>query len=86
MALKESNDNKAPGPDGLNFKWLKILWLGIEQKVKEFFEKFYSMGDIRVGANSSFISLISKVKEAKYIGGKGIVMKIDFAKAYDSVN
>ena len=148
LALKESNDNKAPGPDGLNFKWLKTLWPGIEQKVKEFFEKFYRTGDIPGGANSSFISLIPKVTEAKHMtdyrpislincsiklllkvlanrlkprlsaliaeeqsafipgrnisdgillanevihsmrvkGGEGIVMKIDFAKAYDSVN
>ena len=148
VALKESSDNRAPGPDGLNFKWIKSIWPAVELKVKEFFENFYNTGDIPRGANSSFIALIPKVTGAKQmsdfrpispincsikllfkvlanrikpslhsliaeeqsafipgrnigdgillaneiihsmrgLGGDGIIMKIDFAKAYDSVN
>lgn len=148
MALKEGSDNKAPGPDGLNFKWLKSILPDMEQKVMVFFEHFYDRGEFPSGANSSFISLIPKIKDAKHMyefrpislincsikllfkvlanrlkpclqsliaeeqfaflpgrficdgillanevihsmrksGEDGIIMKIDFAKAYDSVN
>src|ERR1044072_564640 len=53
-------NDKSPGPDGFNFRFIKNLWdllkHDVESKVKEFFDR----GTWPKGCNASFISLISK--------------------------
>lgn len=60
VALKDSDSEKAPGPDGFNAGWLMALWPRISVRVKEFFDNFFHTGFVPKGANSSFIVLIPK--------------------------
>lgn len=61
-ALKQSNSEKAPGPDGLNAGALKTFWHLLKEKLLKDFQKFMISGELPVGMNSSFIRLIPKVK------------------------
>ncbi|GJW64409.1 hypothetical protein Tco_0116293 [Tanacetum coccineum] len=53
--------NKAPGPDGFSFHLLKNYWELISYDVTEFVTNFFDSCSIPSGANSAFITLISKV-------------------------
>lgn len=64
LALKESDLKKAPGPDGFNTGWIKIMWESLHSKILKFFDIFYNSGSIPAGANSSFIALIPKKPNA----------------------
>lgn len=59
-ALKASDSNKAPGPDGLNVGVLKSMWKYIQKDFMEFFSEFNSNRVIPRGINSSFMALIPK--------------------------
>lgn len=65
VALKESDPDKAPGPDGFNYKWLKRLRGTIKDQVSVFFSQFYEPSLILTGANSSFSVLIPKIQAPK---------------------
>lgn len=60
FALKDSDPNKAPGPDGLNMGFLKTIWKLIRGDVLTLFEDFYNGINLPRGLNSSFIALIPK--------------------------
>ena len=60
-ALHSLADDKAPSPDRMNIKSIKILWPYIGKKVVSFIENFCLSLKIPTGANSSFIALIPKV-------------------------
>uniref|UniRef100_A0A251UDF3 Putative RNA-directed DNA polymerase, eukaryota, Reverse transcriptase zinc-binding domain protein n=1 Tax=Helianthus annuus TaxID=4232 RepID=A0A251UDF3_HELAN len=62
-ALKECGDDKAPGPDGFNFKFIKVFWHLFETDFLKVFERFFEDGAFSMGCNSSFIKLIPKIKD-----------------------
>lgn len=67
---KESNDamwecesEKSPGPDGLNFKFIKEFWGIIKSDVLRFLDEFYVNGIFPKGSNASILALIPKVQD-----------------------
>lgn len=61
-ALRQSSSEKAPGPDGLNVGALKAFWHLLKEDMLKDFKKFMVSGELPRGMNSSFISLVPKVK------------------------
>ncbi|GKC59266.1 cysteine-rich receptor-like protein kinase [Tanacetum coccineum] len=53
-------EDRAPGPDGLNFKILKQNWNVIKDDMIRFFEEFRAKGCFPKALNNSFITLIPK--------------------------
>ncbi|XP_022019330.1 uncharacterized protein LOC110919364 [Helianthus annuus] len=56
-------DEKAPGPDGMNFRFIKHFWNSFKEDFMKIFDEFYNTGDINLGSGASFIALIPKVKD-----------------------
>ncbi|KAJ0433652.1 putative RNA-directed DNA polymerase [Helianthus annuus] len=53
-------DDKAPGPDGFNFKFIKNFWSIFSADCMNIMNEFYETGSISRGVGSSFITLIPK--------------------------
>ncbi|GJW94067.1 RNA-directed DNA polymerase, eukaryota [Tanacetum coccineum] len=66
-AVWDCGENKSPGPDGFTFEFFRHFWdlIGLDlcAAVQHFFEK----GTFPRGCNSSFIALIPKVPDAKFV-------------------
>ncbi|KAJ0443306.1 putative RNA-directed DNA polymerase [Helianthus annuus] len=62
-AVWECDGDKAPGPDGFNFKFLKRCWNGLQGNFVKLFEEFYANPHISRSCSSSFIALIPKIKD-----------------------
>ncbi|KAI3820444.1 hypothetical protein L1987_07991 [Smallanthus sonchifolius] len=62
-AIWECGDDRAPGPDGYNFRFLKRCWPCFEQDFYRLFEEFFKEPHISLGCSSSFIALIAKVTD-----------------------
>ncbi|KAJ0936414.1 putative RNA-directed DNA polymerase [Helianthus annuus] len=62
-AVFECGADKAPGPDGFNFKFIKRYWSLFENDFSNMLASFYSKGNISEGCGSSFITLIPKNKD-----------------------
>jgi len=56
--------NKAPGPDGINFFFIKKAWNIIGGDIVQMVDEFYRTNLLPPGINSSFVTLIPKVKGA----------------------
>ncbi|KAF5790976.1 putative RNA-directed DNA polymerase [Helianthus annuus] len=63
MAVWECDGDRAPGPDGFNFKFIKRCWAGFREDLMRLFNKFYDEGSLNTCCTSSFIALIPKVKD-----------------------
>ena len=61
-AAFDCGSNKAPGPDGFNFRFVKRFWNLFEDDFYKILEEFYATGTINSGCGSAFITLIPKVK------------------------
>ncbi|KAL4282967.1 hypothetical protein GQ457_16G007830 [Hibiscus cannabinus] len=66
-AIKCSDGNKAPGPDGFNLDFYKKFWPSLRVKVISFFKEFYKGKLKDKSVNHSFITLIPKVSCPKKI-------------------
>ncbi|GKV44307.1 hypothetical protein SLEP1_g51499 [Rubroshorea leprosula] len=66
-AVWECESSKSPGPDGFNFKFVKVMWEDIKSDVVEFVQEFHEQGKIAKGSNASFIVLIPKVENPQKI-------------------
>ncbi|GKV29753.1 hypothetical protein SLEP1_g38652 [Rubroshorea leprosula] len=66
-AVWECESSKSPGPDGFNFKFVKVMWEDIKSDVVEFVQEFHEHGKIAKGSNASFIVLIPKVENPQKI-------------------
>ncbi|GMJ07534.1 hypothetical protein HRI_004422600 [Hibiscus trionum] len=66
-AIKSSDGNRAPGPDGFNLNFFKCFWPNVKQGVLDFFEKFYSGSLLDSFFNQSFVALIPKTPNPMYI-------------------
>ncbi|GJV35020.1 retrovirus-related pol polyprotein from transposon TNT 1-94 [Tanacetum coccineum] len=53
--------DKAPGPDGFNFKYIKRFWDVIKVDVLKAVRCFWETGEFSKGCNASFVNLIPKV-------------------------
>lgn len=57
----DCGSEKNPGPNELNFKFIKESWHVIKPDVAQFLEEFFVNGVFPKGSNASFIALIPKV-------------------------
>lgn len=62
LALKQSSAGKAPGPDGMNTGAIKSLRSLLKDEMLRTIKTFMDSGKLPGGMNSSFISLVPKVK------------------------
>ncbi|GJU06616.1 RNA-directed DNA polymerase, eukaryota, reverse transcriptase zinc-binding domain protein [Tanacetum coccineum] len=59
--------DRAPGPDGFTFKFITTFWDLLEADVVHSVNEFFLSGTFPKGCNSSFIVLIPKVPNAKFV-------------------
>ncbi|MCH95604.1 cysteine-rich receptor-like protein kinase, partial [Trifolium medium] len=52
---------KSPGPDGINFGFIKGFWPEMQTDIMRFIAEFHRNGKLSKGLNSTFIALIPKV-------------------------
>ena len=62
-AVWDCGCEKSPGPDELNFKFIKQFWQLLKPDFLRFLDEFHANGIFPKGSNASFISLIPKVPE-----------------------
>jgi hypothetical protein len=60
-AVWDCDSFKSPGPDGVNFGFIKDFWEIIKGDVMRFISEFHRNGKLSRGINSTFIALIPKV-------------------------
>jgi len=60
-AVWDCDSNKSPGPDGINFGFIKEFWPDIKDEVMRFVSEFHRNGKLSKGINATFIALIPKV-------------------------
>ncbi|GKA92757.1 RNA-directed DNA polymerase, eukaryota [Tanacetum coccineum] len=67
LAVWDCGVNKSPGPDGFTFEFFRKFWKVIGPDFCEAVEHFFKQGSFFKGCNSSFIALIPKVLDAKFV-------------------
>ena len=60
-AVWDCESFKRPGPDGVNFGFIKDFWEDIKGDVMQFISEFHRNGKLSRGINTTFIALIPKV-------------------------
>lgn len=81
-AVDSCNAQKAPGPDGFNFRFIKASWEVIKNDIYGIIEDFYHSSCLPKGSNVAFIALIAKCenpegfKDYRPISMVGCVYKI----------
>ncbi|GAU32654.1 hypothetical protein TSUD_219040 [Trifolium subterraneum] len=60
-AVWDCESNKSPGPDGINFGFIKDFWPEMQGEVMRFIMEFHRNGKLTKGLNSTFIAMIPKV-------------------------
>ena len=66
-AVWECGSDKSPGPDGLNFKFIKQFWNSIKPDILRFLDEFHVNRIFPKGLNASFIALIPKVPDPQML-------------------
>ncbi|GKE95891.1 hypothetical protein Tco_1580746, partial [Tanacetum coccineum] len=66
-AVWDCDSNKAPGPDGFTFGFIKKYWDLLRKDIFKFVNSFFDSGLMPQGANSSFFMLIPKVSNPIHI-------------------
>ncbi|GJS06437.1 putative RNA-directed DNA polymerase, eukaryota, reverse transcriptase zinc-binding domain protein [Tanacetum coccineum] len=66
-AVWECGGDRAPGPDGFTFRFFTAFWDTIEEDVVRFVQEFSISHEIPKGCNPSFIALIPKTPNAKFV-------------------
>nr|GEV01833.1 cysteine-rich receptor-like protein kinase 10 [Tanacetum cinerariifolium] len=67
QAVWDCGGDRASGPDGFTFKFFTTLRDILESDVVNFVREFFHSGNFPKGCNSSFIALIPKVTNAKFV-------------------
>ncbi|KAJ0497121.1 putative RNA-directed DNA polymerase [Helianthus annuus] len=62
-------DDRAPGPDGFNFRFIKHFWDFFEEDFRAIAGHFFSSSKINVGCSSSFITLVPKSADPVSLNG-----------------
>jgi len=60
-AVWDCDSFKSPGPDGVNFGFIKELWHVLRDDLMRFVSEFHRNGKLARGISSTFIALIPKV-------------------------
>lgn len=68
QAVWSCGGDKSPGPDGYTFKVLKNKWEIVKYDIIHFVSYFETFGRLAKGCNSSFITLIPKIKDPLNLG------------------
>nr|GEV72611.1 putative reverse transcriptase domain-containing protein [Tanacetum cinerariifolium] len=63
----DCGSDKAPGPDGFSFQFLKRYWDLFKDDIEPFVSDFFATGRLPPGINSSFITFIPKVSNPMFI-------------------
>ncbi|GJY03259.1 putative RNA-directed DNA polymerase, eukaryota, reverse transcriptase zinc-binding domain protein [Tanacetum coccineum] len=66
-AFWDCGSQKAPGPDGFSFMFVKKYWDFSHLDIQSFVNDFFASGMFPCGSNSSFFTLIPKVPNPLYI-------------------
>ncbi|GJZ38825.1 putative RNA-directed DNA polymerase, eukaryota, reverse transcriptase zinc-binding domain protein [Tanacetum coccineum] len=66
-AVWDCGSQKAPGPDGFSFLFVKKYWDLVSHDIQNFVNGFFASGKFPPGSNSSFFTLIPKVPNPLYI-------------------
>ena len=66
-AVWSCGNDKSPGPDGFNFKFIKHFWKELKPEFLRFIAEFFVNASFPKGSNSSFIALIPKLKDPQVI-------------------
>nr|GEU81583.1 RNA-directed DNA polymerase, eukaryota, reverse transcriptase zinc-binding domain protein [Tanacetum cinerariifolium] len=66
-AVWDCGSQKASGPDGISFKFVKNLWDVMKPDIQNFVFRLFSSGSFPPGLNSSFFTLIPMVSNPLYI-------------------
>lgn len=67
-AVFECGSDKAPGPNGFNFRFIKKFWSLFSGDFLDIFNNFAETGVISRGVGSSFITLVPKVNDPVDLG------------------
>ncbi|GJS88794.1 RNA-directed DNA polymerase, eukaryota [Tanacetum coccineum] len=67
LAVWNCGENKSPGPDGYTFEFFRKYWRFVGPDFCAAVEQFFENGSFPKGCNSSFITLIPKVTDAKFV-------------------
>nr|GEV95531.1 RNA-directed DNA polymerase, eukaryota [Tanacetum cinerariifolium] len=67
VAVWNCGENKSPGPDGYTFEFFRRYWRFIGSDFCSAVESFFESGSFSKGSNSTFIALILKVTDAKFV-------------------
>ncbi|PNX58846.1 cysteine-rich receptor-like protein kinase, partial [Trifolium pratense] len=60
QAVWECDSYKSPGPDGINFGFIKDFWVDLRGDIMRFLIDFHRNGRLSKGINATFIALIPK--------------------------
>ncbi|PNX88010.1 cysteine-rich receptor-like protein kinase [Trifolium pratense] len=60
-AVWDYDSYKSPGPDSVNFGFIKDILAELQSDVMHFVDEFHYNGKLTKGSNSTFIALIPKV-------------------------
>lgn len=81
-AVKSCNSEKAPGPDGYNFRFIKEAWEVLKSDIYSIVEEFWRSSRLPKGSNVAYIALIAKcenpggLKDYRPISMVGCIYKI----------
>nr|CCA66235.1 hypothetical protein [Beta vulgaris subsp. vulgaris] len=64
-AVASCSSDKAPGPDGFNFTFIKKAWDVIKEEIYETVQEFWNSSRLPKGCNMAFIALIPKTDSPK---------------------
>nr|GFB93343.1 RNA-directed DNA polymerase, eukaryota [Tanacetum cinerariifolium] len=67
LAVWNCGENKSPGPDGYSFEFFRKYWNLVGSDLCDAVEHFFETGSFPNGYNSSFVALISKITDAKFV-------------------
>jgi hypothetical protein len=60
-AVWDCDSYKSPGPDGVNYGFIKDFWTELQADLMRFMAEFHRNGKLTKGINATFIALIPKV-------------------------
>jgi len=66
-AVWDCDNYKCPGPDGINFGFIKTFWDMLKDDVMSFLVEFHKNGRLAKGINSTFIALIPKIDSPQWL-------------------
>lgn len=61
IALADCDGDKAPGPDGFNFAFVRASWSFLEDDFCQLFQEFHHRGKLNKELNATFLTLIPKI-------------------------